>query len=66
MINDRSNILKMNPRLDDDGLLRSDSRIINAELLPIAMRRPIIRPDSQIFPLEFRREGVENGEMTRA
>ena len=42
MINDRSNILKMNPRLDDDGLLRSDSRIINAELLPIAMRRPII------------------------
>jgi len=42
MLTERSNILKMDPKLDENGVLRSSSRLIHADLLPMAMRRPII------------------------
>jgi len=41
-IGEESKILKMNPRIDAVGVLRSESRLINIQLLPEETRRPII------------------------
>ena len=39
-----SKILKLQPRLDDDGLLRSDGRLKNAKFLSYDVRYPVILP----------------------
>ena len=39
-----SKLLKLQPRLDDDGLLRSDSRLKNAKFLSYDVRHPVILP----------------------
>ena len=41
-LTEKSKILKMDPKLDVDGVLRSSSRLINVTLLPESTRRPII------------------------
>ncbi len=40
----KSTLLKLNPRLDEQGLIRSDSRLRFAEFLPYDVRFPIILP----------------------
>ena len=39
-----SKLLALKPTLDEDGLLRSDSRLVNADYLPYDTRFPIILP----------------------
>ena len=39
-----SKIISMNPFLDDDGLIRSNSRLINAEILDYDAKHPILLP----------------------
>ena len=39
-----SNLRVLNPRLDEDGVIRSDSRLVNSEHLPFDTRYPIILP----------------------
>jgi hypothetical protein len=39
-----SKLTVLNPQLDEDGLMRSNSRLVNAEILPYEARYPIILP----------------------
>ena len=39
-----SKILGLNPQLDEDGVLRSNSRLVNSDVLPYSARYPIILP----------------------
>jgi len=41
-VNEDSSLIDMNPKIDESGLLRADSRIINAEFLDWETRYPII------------------------
>lgn len=40
----QSKLLALKPKLDEDGLLRSDGRLVNADYLPYDARFPIILP----------------------
>ena len=39
-----SKLLALNPRVDEDGVMRSDGRLENAEFLPYNVKYPIILP----------------------
>jgi len=39
-----SKLLVLNPVLDDDGLIRSNSRLVNADILPYDARYPVTLP----------------------
>ena len=39
-----SKLLVLNPVLDDDGLIRSNSRLVNADILPYDARYPVVLP----------------------
>ena len=39
-----SKILSLNPQLDEDGILRSNSRVVNSDVLPYSARYPVILP----------------------
>ena len=43
-IPEKSRILSLNPIIDQEGLLRANSRLVNAEYLPYSVRYPVILP----------------------
>ncbi len=43
-VSNQSRIIQLNPKLDEDGLLRADSRLVNATMLPFDTRYPVILP----------------------
>ena len=43
-LSNHSKLRVPNPRIDDDGLLRADTRLVNAEYLPQDVRYPVILP----------------------
>ena len=45
MIDKESTLIKLNPFLDEDEILRSNSRIINAEFLAYDTKYPILISD---------------------
>ena len=46
-----SKLLKLQPRLDDDGLLRSDSRLKNVKSLSYDVRYPVILPRKSLVTM---------------
>jgi DNA-binding transcriptional regulator YiaG len=44
----KSKLIMLNPHLDEDGLIRSNSRLVQGDLLPFDMRYPIILPRKHV------------------
>ena len=42
----KSKLVGLNPKIDQDGILRVNTRLVNAEFLPYATRYPIILPSN--------------------
>ena len=60
-VEESSELRKMNPKLDTDGLIRSDSRLLNAEMLSFQTTFPIIlSADSWVARLIILEEHIKN------
>jgi len=44
-----SKILNLNPKLDEDGILRADTRMKYAEFIPLDIRNPVILPRKNVI-----------------